>query len=1826
MISETGTAGPRLFDDPILKRIPKSRDRVPKKYIPPTDKLAKLLRGTKHHDHDETVDNRPRRSIKEPKFTRHEKLDDDGEVILEWDPSDDEMVTFKVTAKTLGYVGIGFNEKNHMKGADILLAWVDDHTGTVNLLSRPPDIGEGRLRESLSIVAKKDENQEVCLKIRGSRAHAGTPSARRRAKEKVQKEERNELGLTESFGAASSVNTWRSPDLINFSISSSGESASYRALEHNHDSHGIEDPEAALVTDTSQDVKVLGGSQNETHTSVIFSRNWQTCDPQDHRLTGDTIRVLWALHPSDPELNTAIWPGDKRGGRALRLKTPAPHAPPRQTQDIKHWDVKLNQPPVSDNVDTTYWCKIFKAPHKEKHHMIGYTPLVEKENEDLVHHIILYECASTLPILGQHARIVGASCYSPTMPLEWESCLQPVLAWARGSTGEWLPEHVGIPIAEHAEGSYYMLEVHYNNPTMKKVVDSSGVRLHLTPKLRPEEAGILVAGVAVSPLHLIPPRQKAYATAGYCTPHCTNTMFPEEGVNVVSVALHSHLAGRRLSLKHIRQGKELPRIVQDNHFDFEYQQSHTLEKEVKVLPGDELVAECVYGTLDRTKPTLGGYAASQEMCLAFVVHYPRTPLAACYSMTPVKHLFKTLGVYSFKGVTMDHLEKLFLTTRADAVSIPFTGQQQLPVYPATRASEEIDEDIIKEAKSALRAMRDYTVEHENDNVFSRLTIEDPEEFRGRTLAEHMLAMPWTEELLARSIEKSLYHGRHMTFCRKRDDKLALPADIQTFPNYTALPETNETTCSEMASLSVASRNSPMWSVLISCELNLYRIAADSCGYKSPVPWDREHQQLSGAPRRNTRNPYQVRASKEPNTCSFTHSEKLSMRRTRYVALPVRAWQYVGLLVVSLACLTLGLVSRDKEGRAGSLAGPELEHRAPHEVDACPNLTPFTKLPSFSSLEEHPVRISKTTRDTRDSRTSMIPSDLRMSRSRRLDRVSRTRLQSRVDFGSVERLDKERRNTGNDFSRRALESRARNRIQDTARRSSDPAIRLSRSLGSRSMEDLAEQRLLKRSTDSDRRREVNRRMNESHLVRSTERLTGDIRRERNDRSLRNVDRRSRIQTMKRDSRLNEDRRSLTRMERREVTDEPRERINRLDRRMDARSNERRDSLVRLVKRSADDLERRQRTKALERRESRIVRTPQVTRNDLNQLPVRHLSSDRRSERRVLVDSRRSSERRSVSAESRVPEEVRAERKLGNQRADRRVDQRTDRRFMERRTNSRLVEQRTLGRTLERRSASLESRNREENRADRLVEQRKVGRTLERRSASLESRNREENRADRRLMDRRADQRLMEQKADRRLMEQRSLGRSSERRSASLESRNREENRADRRLIERKTDRRLIEQRTLGRSSERRSASPESRADRRLVEQRTLGRTSEMRSVSLESRNRKEIRGDRRLMDQRADQRLKERRADQRLMERRADRRLMERRTLGRSLEMRSAPLESRNREEIRADRRLMDQRADQRLMERRTDRRLMEQRANRRLMERRTLGRTLERRSASLESRKREEIKTDRRLMDQRADRRLMERRTDRRLMEQRADRRLMERRTLGTSSERRSASLESRNREEIKTDRRLMDQRADRRLMERKTERRLTEQRADRRFANERLDRRDLDSRRSLRQRLEVNRLQRTRSMPTLLANNVRSSHKEQNLADGIRAPVLSSRDRSLNDAKRSRSMDRESVRSSDKRSQRDVSEDSSLRRQARSSRLPVQQRNTRSLASREKVLTRTNDFAPRMKTFAIPDFVKKENSTQYVLTFEVIRQALVIGLCTMYGLSIFYGKRSFIR
>lgn len=52
------------------------------------------------------------------------------------------------------------------------------------------------------------------------------------------------------------------------------------------------------------------------------------------------------------------------------------------------------------------------------------------------------------------------------------------------------------------------------------VVDSSGLRLLYTPKLRDYDAGVMETGVWVSLYHMLPPGMQDYITEGHCTQEC----------------------------------------------------------------------------------------------------------------------------------------------------------------------------------------------------------------------------------------------------------------------------------------------------------------------------------------------------------------------------------------------------------------------------------------------------------------------------------------------------------------------------------------------------------------------------------------------------------------------------------------------------------------------------------------------------------------------------------------------------------------------------------------------------------------------------------------------------------------------------------------------------------------------------------------------------------------------------------------------------------------------------------------------------------------------------------------------------------------------------------------------------------------------------------------------------------------------------------------------------------------------------------------------------------------------------------------------------------
>ncbi|XP_071439423.1 MOXD1 homolog 1-like [Hetaerina americana] len=569
---------------------------------------------------------------------------------------------------------------------------------------------------------------------------------------------------------------------------------------------------AAPLQDSQQDYILESGYQNDTHTVIRFRRAWVTCGPEgeDMPLGSDTVRMIWAYHDEDPVEGELVWHGSQnRGVKSVHLQSPPSYMPSPGRTSENYWDVKMDSVVIPGDMDTLYWCKIFKAPAlKKKHHMIGYTPILQPGNERHVHHMLFYEC--TIPkqstrtpemIFERHVHQSGAACYSPRMPHEWETCITPVVAWGIGSQGEFLPEHVGLPLAEEETVTYFMLEIHYDNPSFNKIHDSSGVRIHYTDHLRKYDGGILVNGITVTPLHFIPPLQEQYTNVGFCSSECTRKMLPEVGVHVISVLLHSHLAGRKMRLRHLRGGKELQPIVEDNRYDFNYQQTRSLAKEVKVLPGDELVTECVYQTINRTEPTFGGYSTKEEMCLAFITYYPRTSLAACYSMAPVQFFFETVGVKEFYEKDMDTVEKLFLklgdysflketkSTTAPSMtssSIPLVSDGLIP-----GDGGHIDDEINQRAIEELKKRKGYSLDEGESvgggssyQIFEDLVIKQPTEFSNKSFSRHLQEVPWAEKLLTHRIEQSFRYGQHMTFCRMRDDQLPLPEAIQNFPNVT----------------------------------------------------------------------------------------------------------------------------------------------------------------------------------------------------------------------------------------------------------------------------------------------------------------------------------------------------------------------------------------------------------------------------------------------------------------------------------------------------------------------------------------------------------------------------------------------------------------------------------------------------------------------------------------------------------------------------------------------------------------------------------------------------------------------------------------------------------------------------------------------------------------------------------------------------------------------------------------------------------------------------------------------------------------------------------
>ncbi|KAF2349352.1 Copper type II ascorbate-dependent monooxygenase N-terminal, partial [Trinorchestia longiramus] len=518
------------------------------------------------------------------------------------------------------------------------------------------------------------------------------------------------------------------------------------------DRHGTGD--RTPLVDASQDVVLLHSSQNETHTTLRFRRPLRPCDPlHDLPITSSTMRVIWA-YDSNTSLASSMSSlpyHDHRGTASLYMMGDE-RLDYSRVQHVQTWDVLAPNVSLPNDVDTLYWCKMYKMPALDKkHHFIGYEPHIADHMVPYVHHMILYEChapgVNSSYHFDQWIDQVGAQCYAANMPESWNGCNMPLVVWAVGSRGFALPQEAGFPLGEEHNGAtYFMLEIHYSNPSMiQDLVDSSGVRIFHTPKLRQYDAGVLQFGHNVEPFQIIPP-STVWKTTGHCHSECTRLTLPASGIHIFSGALHAHVLGTSIALQHIRDGVELPPVVEDGMYDFNYQQERVLQQFRTVLPGDHLIVTCGYDASNKHATTYGGFKTTDEMCLVFASYYPRQRLTECHSRPDVALLLDTLGITDMRDNS--------------AVLNGF----QMRSFDISNVNTDREQSRITKMMEQPQAGASY-----NELIlayfFSMMIIDAPKELNGTTLLDFLNdRRTWQNTTVLRTLQERVTTGQYEPQC------------------------------------------------------------------------------------------------------------------------------------------------------------------------------------------------------------------------------------------------------------------------------------------------------------------------------------------------------------------------------------------------------------------------------------------------------------------------------------------------------------------------------------------------------------------------------------------------------------------------------------------------------------------------------------------------------------------------------------------------------------------------------------------------------------------------------------------------------------------------------------------------------------------------------------------------------------------------------------------------------------------------------------------------------------------------------------------------------
>ncbi|XP_036325473.1 MOXD1 homolog 2 isoform X2 [Rhagoletis pomonella] len=410
------------------------------------------------------------------------------------------------------------------------------------------------------------------------------------------------------------------------------------------------------LVDPSQDYILMRGYENATHTVLRFRRKLDTCDTMgDIAITNDTMRLMYMYQTHDPP-NGSLQPGTLPDPEAAfrsfhpMVLTQKAQSHFRKDDQMRQIELRNEDVELPSGDSTLSWCKMFKLEDvTRKNHLIRYEPIYDSAfSIHYLQQITLFECQGFQPELEKMAREQGRQCIGNRMLL---SCNAIVASWSRGSEGFTFPGEAGYPI-ESVVAKYYLMETQYTNlkPDFtqlhsRQMADNSGLRIYFTHVLRSNDAGVLSIGMDPNWRHIIPPGQKEVISVGQCIEDCTAYAFPPQGIHIFAVMMRTHQIGKEIKLRQIRQTEELSPIAMDTNIDPAYQDFRHLPAPVRCMPGDRLIAECIYDSSSRKAITLGGLTMKEESCTLLTLYYPRQKeLTTCHSLPSLPTVLHSLGI------------------------------------------------------------------------------------------------------------------------------------------------------------------------------------------------------------------------------------------------------------------------------------------------------------------------------------------------------------------------------------------------------------------------------------------------------------------------------------------------------------------------------------------------------------------------------------------------------------------------------------------------------------------------------------------------------------------------------------------------------------------------------------------------------------------------------------------------------------------------------------------------------------------------------------------------------------------------------------------------------------------------------------------------------------------------------------------------------------------------------------------------------------------------------------------------------------------------------